>query len=76
MMGKAEDQIAALRAMTAEQLLLLGTRQVVYLKTDMRDGELAFVIHGADGSPLVVVDAVDTAVKLAAQHGLGVAAVH
>jgi hypothetical protein len=76
MMSKAEDQIAALRAMTAEQLLHLGTRQVVYLKTDMRDGELALVIYGADGCPLVAVDAVDTAVRMAAEQGLGVAAVH
>jgi hypothetical protein len=67
---------AALRKMTIEQLRHLGTRQVVYLRVGMHDGELAFVLHGADGTPLVTVDTVDAAVEMVAQHGLGFVAVH
>ena len=67
---------AALRQMTAEQLRHLGKRQVVYLKVGMRHGELAFVLYGADGTALVIVDAVETAVEMAAEHGLGFVAVH
>ena len=37
----SDQLIAALRRMTVEQLLQLGTRQVVYLKAGMHDGELA-----------------------------------
>ena len=48
--------ITALRRMTVEQLLQLGTRQVVYLRAGMRDGKLAFVLYGADGLPLASVD--------------------
>jgi hypothetical protein len=52
---KSSDQlITALRQMTVEQLLQLGTRQVVYLKAGMHDGEMAFVLYGADGIYLAV----------------------
>ena len=65
-----------LRKMTIEQLRHLGTRQVVYLRSGICDGEQAFAVYGADGIPLVVVDDVDTAVALAAERGFGFVAVH
>jgi hypothetical protein len=73
----AGDQtIAALRRITVEQLLHLGKRQVVYLKSSMHDGEPAFVVYGADGIPLVMVDDVATAVEMLTGHGLGIVTVH
>jgi hypothetical protein len=66
----------ALRQITAEQLLHLGTRQMAYLKSGMRDGEPAFMLYGADGSPLVMVDTGETAVEMAAEHGLDFVAIH
>jgi len=73
----AGDQtIAALRRITVEQLLHLGKRQVVYLKSGLHDGEPAFVVYGADGIPLVVVDDVATAVEMLTGHGLGIVTVH
>jgi hypothetical protein len=39
--------------MTPKQLLHLGTRRVVYLKSGMRDGEQAFMLHGVDGASLI-----------------------
>ena len=66
-----EQTIATLRHITAEQLRHLGTCQVVYLKAGTRDGEQAFGVFGADGTPLVVVDDVETAVEMVAKHGLG-----
>jgi hypothetical protein len=71
-----DQTIAALRHITAEQLRHLGTRQVVYLRSGIRDGEHAFAVYGADGIPLVVVDDVDTAVAMAAERGFGFVAVH
>jgi hypothetical protein len=70
------DRTAVLRQMTAEQLLHLGTHQVAYLKVGLHDGELAFMLYGADGNPLVMVDTVDTAMEMAAERGLGFVAVH
>ena len=62
--------------MNMHPLLHLGTRQVAYLKSGIRNGELLFMVYRADGTPLVMVDAVQTAVEMAAQHGLGFVAVH
>ena len=67
---------AALRQIPAEQLLGLGMHQVVYLRAGMPDGGRLFVLYGADGVPLVTVDDVETAVEIAAAHGLEFIAVH
>ena len=71
-----DSRTTALRQMTPEQLLHLGTRQVVYLRSGMCDGEPAFVLHGADGAPLVMAGDVETAVEIAAEHGLAFVTVH
>ena len=76
MIDVADQKVAAARQISVEQLRHLGTRQMAYLKCGMRNGELLFVVYGADGTPLVMVDAVETAVELAAQRGLGFVAVH
>ncbi|HXA26078.1 MAG TPA: hypothetical protein VNW90_27670 [Acetobacteraceae bacterium] len=65
-----------MRQMTAEQLLHLGTRQVVYLKSGIHDGELAFMLHGADGASLVAFDTIEEAVQTAVENGLRLAAIH
>jgi hypothetical protein len=71
-----DPEIATLRHITAEQLRHLGTRQVVYLKAGTCDGEQAFGVFGADGTPLVVVDDLETAVAVVAQHGLDFVTLH
>jgi hypothetical protein len=72
-----QDQtITRLRHITAEQLRHLGTRQVVYLKVGTCDGEQAFGVFGADGTPFVVVDDIETAVAMVAQHGLDFVTLH
>jgi hypothetical protein len=62
--------------MTKGQLLYLGTQQVAYLKVGVVNGERAFVIYGADGTPLDVVDAMETAVELVLQNGLNFVTIH
>jgi len=62
--------------MTVEQLLQLGTRQLVYLKAGLHDGEVAFVLYRADGIPLIAVDDVETAVEMVAEKGLSFATIH
>ena len=71
-----DTRTAALREMSVEQLLCLGTRQVVYLKSGLLDGEQVFVLYGADGSPIVTVEAVETAVEMTAELGLDFVTVH
>jgi hypothetical protein len=67
---------AALRQITTEQLLHLGTCQVVYLKSHTCDGEMLFVLYGADGMPLARADDIETAVMQAADRGLEFVTVH
>jgi hypothetical protein len=71
-----DNTAPALRQMTAGQLLYLGTRQVAYLKVGSLDGEPAFLIYGADGAPLEVVDAIETAMEVVAESGLRFVTVH
>jgi hypothetical protein len=76
MIETGDQTSAALRHITPAQLLRLGTRQVVYLRSGMRDGEQAFAVYGADGISIGVVDTVDKAVEMAAERGLDFVAVH
>ena len=70
------SRTTALRQMTPEQSLHLGTHQVGYLRLGRGDGEPAFVLHGADGAPLVMAGDVETAVEIAAKRGLAFVTVH
>ena len=69
-------QRSALRQMTCEQLLQLGMSQVVYLKSGMCDGEMLFILYGADGTPIVATDDVDVAIDAAADRGLNFVNLH
>jgi hypothetical protein len=71
-----EPRETALRQMTTEQLLHLGERYVVYLKSGVCDGEMLFVLYGANGAPLMAADDVETALDMAAECGLNFVAVH
>jgi len=73
----SDQLIAALRRMTVEQLLQLGTRQVVYLKAGMHDGELGtFALYGADGTLLTAFDTIEEAVEMVAANDLNFVAIH
>lgn len=67
---------SALRRMTSEQLLHLGMNQVVYLKSGVCDGEMLFILFGADGMPVIAAHDVDSAVESAIEQGLSFVAVH
>jgi hypothetical protein len=65
-----------LRQMTTEQLLSLGASRFAYLKCSILDGELAFLIVRADGVPVEVVDAMETAAQRAVENGFSFVTVH
>jgi hypothetical protein len=71
-----DQRAAELRQTTADQLLHLGTRQVVYLKAGTCEDEMVFVIYGADGSPFVMINDLVTAMGMVAEQGLIIVAVH
>jgi hypothetical protein len=71
-----DQRTAELRRTTAEQLLPLGARQVVYLKAGTCKDGLVFVIYGADGNPIVMVEDPETAMGMVAEQGLIIVAVH
>lgn len=64
------------RKMTAEQLMQLGMADLAYVKAVVYDGQEAFAIHAADGSPMAM--AADRAMAMAAivQHEMVPALVH
>jgi hypothetical protein len=62
--------------MTVEQLRYLGTRQVVYLRGGTCDGEIVYLIHSADGIPIVMVEDIETAMAMIARQDLTIVAVH
>jgi hypothetical protein len=67
------------REMTAEQLRYLGTREVVYLKAlkpGLSDHGPAFIIYGADGTPLETADSIEMAVARVLENGLSFVAIH
>ena len=74
--GVVLDRRASLRLMTAEQLLTVGVSQVAYLRGGMCNGEMRFVLFGADGEPLARTDAVEAAVEVAEEQGLALISVH
>jgi hypothetical protein len=71
-----DRRTAELRQTTTEQLLHLGTRQVVYLKAGACDDGIVFVIYGADGSPIVMINDLETEMGMVVEQGLIVVAVH
>jgi hypothetical protein len=78
MMQSSPVNLAAfpMHRMTAEQLRYLGTSEVVYLKPTRSDGEPAFIIYSADGTPLETVDTIESAVTRVAENNVHLVAVH
>lgn len=65
-----------IRNLTPDQLMQLGMSDLAYVKPVMLDGQTAFAIHAADGSPMAM--AADCALAVAAimQHEMVPALVH
>jgi hypothetical protein len=72
----ADESVATLRQMTAEQLLYLGKRRVAYLKGRPHDGGMIFLLYGADGEPITMADDIEEVADAANELGLSFIAVH
>lgn len=64
------------RSMTTAELLKLGMEELAYVKPIELDGDMAFAIHAADGSPMAVAPNRDLAVAAILQHEMAAALVH
>ncbi len=76
--GVAASDGAAIdiRKLTQAQLMMLGMAQLAYVKPVWMDGETAFAIFAADGSPMAVAADCDLAVAAIVQHEMVPALVH
>ena len=63
----AQDDID-IRKLTQAQLMQLGMSQLAYVKPVWMDGETAFAIFAADGSPMAVAADCDLAVAAIVQR--------
>jgi hypothetical protein len=73
---QTQSERAAIRAMSAKQLAQLGLLQLAYIRPVMMDGERAYAIHGADGTPVAVAADLDLAEAAIEQQDLVQVPVH
>jgi len=74
--GTAPQEAVDIRNLTQAQLMQLGMSQVAYVKPVWMDGETAFAIFAADGSPMAVAADCELAVAAIMQHEMVPALVH
>ena len=65
-----------IRHLTDKQLAQLGLSQIAYIKPVTVNGEQAFAIHAADGTPMAVAGDAEVAVAAIRQHEMMPALVH
>ena len=65
-----------IRHLTDDQLMQLGIADLAYVKPVMLNGQVAFAIHAADGSPMAMAADCDLAVAAIVQHEMQPALVH
>ena len=65
-----------MRHLTEDQLMQLGMADVAYVKPVLMDGQMAFAIHAADGSPMALAADCALAVAAIVQHEMQPALVH
>ena len=65
-----------IRHLTPEQLAQLGMADLAYVKPVLLNGQMAFAIHAADGSPMAMAADCALAVAAIVQHEMQPALVH
>ena len=70
------ETVLDIRNLTTAQLMQLGMADLAYVKPIMHNGQAAFAIHAADGSPMAMAADCDLAVAAIVQHEMQPALVH
>jgi hypothetical protein len=65
-----------IRALSAEQLAMLGVSQIAYVKPVFVNGTHGFAIHAADGTPMAMAGDREIAVAAILQHEMHAVSVH
>ena len=65
-----------IRHLTEDQLMQLGMADLAYVKPVVLNGQTAFAIHAADGSPMAMAADCDLAFAAIVQHEMMPALVH
>ena len=65
-----------IRHITPDQLMQLGMADLAYVKQVWLNGQTAFAIHAADGSPMAMAADRNLAVAAIVQHEMQPALVH
>lgn len=68
--------INKLREMTAQDLALLGSEEIVYVRPVVVEDETRFAVNTADGRPILVAPDLDTAIQAALEYDLEPVQVH
>jgi len=68
--------VERIRALTPQDLLMLGIKDMAYLKDVEVDGETAVALFAANGQQIAVVEDHRTAVAAAWQNGLAPMTLH
>ena len=74
--GASAERGIDIRHLTQAELQQLGVSELAYVKQVEMDGDIAFAIHAADGSPMAVAADQDLAVAAILQHEMAPALVH
>jgi len=64
------------RHMTRAELRELGLTRLVYLRCGTVDGQPAYALHAADGTPMAVVEDLELAIELADANDMTFVSVH
>lgn len=62
--------------LSQQDLQLLGLNNIGYIRTAQIRGEIAFVLHAADGTALAVRHDADDIKNLATEQAIGIASLH
>ena len=65
-----------IRHLSTEQLARLGVSQIAYVKSVSVDGNTAYAIHAADGTPMALSEDRDIAIAAVKQHEMIATLVH
>ncbi len=74
---EAADQVFVdIRRLSPSQLAQLGVSEVAYVRPVLANGEPAFAIHSADGTPMAIAPQIDVAFAAIRQHEMVPVMVH
>lgn len=72
----SEQLVVDIRRLSPTQLAQLGVSELAYVKPVLANGEPAFAIHSADGTPMAIAPQLDIALVAIRQHEMVPVLVH